>query len=248
MDYTKEESIREVGGYLIHVRQIPNYYFRRRLRQMGVAEDIVAKSEPTKWVSAAGRIRLAEGEMFDQAATMFMEIHRETAHQPPGETHTQARARLRDRLKEIQDDKVPQAAMALTLEISTKVVQKMLEFAGRDDPYTTHCPWATLDRIGAADWQAVNVEQALPTEPVTQYSITEGEIQHQRHRDLEAQRQRAKAETHYIVAGGNCWNCNATWASMTAEPGRRRRGAIEMRCRMCSRTATLRTQDAGTSP
>ena len=240
MLYTDQEAVREIGGYLIHVRQIPNYYFRRQLRAMGTEETIVARSEPCRWVTNQGRVRLPDNTSEPTAAALFRRIHDQTKHHPPGETHAQARVRLKDELDRLQNEGITAAAAAGQLNVTTKVLQKMAAFQGKDDGYTTQCPWNTLDRIAASDWPAMLVEQQIPGESVVAHGITEGEIQRQRYRDMEAARIRATTETRYIEEGGSCWNCGAIWASMIPDKGPGRFAPVEMRCRICSRTALLR--------
>lgn len=242
MEYTEDEAIREVGSYLIYVRQIPNYYFRRKLRAMGVPEERVARSEPNRWVSVSRQVKIRRGPLYRDAARMFTEIHNATAHHRPAETHAEARERLRSEMTRLTEQQFTTATIGLNLRLSIKVVQKMMEFGGRDDAYTTHCPWEMLDRMAATDWETTDGDGSTANEPVTPFSITEGEIQHQRHRDLEAARLRAQTEVHYIETGGRCWNCAASWSSMMPEPRRKNERDLEVRCRICSRISKVRAQ------
>ena len=237
-EFTDEEAVREIGAYLIHGRAIPNYYFRRELRQMGVAGDRVNGTRPTRWVTTDRQVCLEEVDS-NTAAEMFRRIHKRTRHQPAEETHLAARHRLQVALAGLQARRITTTAIAERLHMSTKVVQKQATFSGREDGYTTTCPWETLDRIAKTNWTEAVRPQALPTEAVTPHSITEGEIQHERHRDEEARRVRNRTEKHYIEDGGRCWNCGAGWANMSPEPKRKGRIEREMRCRICSRTAYL---------
>ena len=240
INYNEEEGLSQVGSYLIHVRQIPNYYFRRKMRRLGLPPDTITGSYPNRWVTAHGRVRLEPGELYRKASRMFIEIHESTRHHPRHETHLQARRRLQDRLQDIENRGITLSAIADNLDMSAKVIQKMLTFTGQSDTYTTQCPWLTIDRVLAADWTSIDVEQPLFTEPVTPYSITEREIQQQRQRDVEAERLRALRERHYINPGDKCWNCGASWPSLIPEPTKQNQPPREMRCQLCSRVSTLK--------
>lgn len=238
--FTDEEAVMEIGSYLTYGREIPNYYFRRELRAMGLANETVNGTAPRRWVGQARQVRLDAGIEIGTAAEMYRRIHERTKHQPREETHLEARGRLQEMLTALQQRQINTTTIAARIDVSPKVVQKQATFGRREDTYTTTCPWETIDRIIATDWEQATRPQPLPTAPVTSYSITEGEVQRERHRDEEARRLRGNTENHYIDHGGSCWNCGASWANLSPER-HRRKGTRDMRCRVCSRTARLRT-------
>ena len=237
-----DRELRELGVDLIHGRRIPNYYFRRVMRDAGLISPKETRPNPRTWVTEDGRVKLTTREEKLQALIVFRTITEHLKTQPPHETHLQARIRAKRELEDLQRHRMPQSTIAARLGSTVKSLQGLLGFRGTEDTYTTQCPWEILTRLETTDWTETLAEQTQGMDPTTTYSISDGEIQHQRHRAREAERVLAQTERHYIEFRGTCWRCGATWSSLNQSG--RLQDATEMTCRMCGRLSYVRHTDA----
>lgn len=236
-----DRELQELGIELIHGRRIPNYYFRRVMREAGLISPDDPRPNPRSWVTEDRRLKLTSREEKLEALIVFKTITEQLRTHPQQETHLQARIRAKRELEELQRLRMPQSTIASRLGITVKTLQGLLGFRGTEDTYTTQCPWEILTRLETTDWTETLAEQTQSAEPVTPYSISDGEIQHQRHRAREAERVLAQTEKHYIEWRGQCWRCGATWGSMNQSG--RTEDATEMTCRMCGRVSFVQHAD-----
>ena len=98
----QDRELQELGIELIHGRRIPNYYFRRVMREAGLISPDEPRPNPRSWVTEDRRLKLTSREEKLEALIVFKTITDQLRTHPQQETHLQARIRAKRELEELQ--------------------------------------------------------------------------------------------------------------------------------------------------
>ena len=238
-----EKHIERLGKYLLHERELPNFYFRQALIEEGIDNIRAARWDPSKWVSPNGKVNIADYNYRLLILTTFIKVNRYIANEPTGETYGQAMRRLKQRVQQIIETKISRAEIAKRLDINPKTVNFILR--GETKTRTRVCPWELHRKIENTDWtpipRAYN-RGRKHKEPPTPHSLTDTEVSHARAKDRAA-KQISKYRRQYLKIGGTCWKCEASFTHLRAE-GLPENRVQELVCRMCGSSSFIRTSSA----
>lgn len=196
---------------LIVRKKLPQFYFHEEARRA----DIHPSNSRTWRIKEWSMTKMRNRDKFQDITEVLLRVQIRLWKYPHQETYWQANTRLKRKLRELMRSGYTHNRIAQHLQMSFKTLKEILAKQEHLRCRPKHCPWELLEKLKNAD-KAIDKRSTMSPTPAEEKRAQERKQAEAQ--DLQALEQARKdMEDHIIPAGGNCWNCNAQWASLRYE-------------------------------
>ena len=206
---------RNISNHLLRTKRLPRFYFHEEAENIGIPQDVHKSWRIRDWPY----VRINKDPRFRDIVQVLYRVNLRLIKYPVHETYIEAIRRLRERVDYLKSlPGITHNQISQHLRVSYKTLQELLqkEDGGKFRP--RHCPWWMLERLENAQTELaldahLNLHRAdTAPEDTETASELDGLLDTTSCPEV---RQSQMVQEPIIQPGDRCWNCNASWATLT---------------------------------